>query len=318
MTKHISVLLQETIDSLHPKQGGVYVDATLGGGGHTLALVKEIQNSKLKTQKTGTSNLTPDTCIICFDVNKLAIELFEKRLLDEGFEKQGEEFKKQNLKLILINKNFDNLKSELERLNIKEVSGVMADLGISTDQLEDSSFGISYKVDGPLDFRLSQDLQVTGGDLLNALYEKELERIFTVYGDLGYDGKKLAKRIVEQRRIKKFEKISDLLQVIEKAVNLNGSRNLNARVFQAIRIAVNGELSSLSSFLPQSFESLASKGTLAIITFHSGEDRIVKNYFKELEKKNFGESKLIYPTQDEIGKNPKSRSAKLRAFLKTN
>jgi len=309
-TKHVPVLLQKIIEKIDPKPLGIYIDTTLGGGGHTYGIINKVlkKHGDLIT-------------IVCFDRDQSAIENFSKRIQEDGFELDGKEqykkeYKKENVVVILVNKNFESLKKTLQQLNIKKVNGIIADLGISTDQLEDHTRGFSYKLDAQLDLRMDTELQVCGADLLNGLYEKELIKILIDFGDLGAEAKRIAQEIVAFRKMQKIQTMEDLLIIINKAVNLTGSRNLAARVVQAIRIVVNRELDSLKSFLPQSLEALDDKGRIAVISFHSGEDRIVKNSFKEWEKKKFGNMDYITPTEQEILKNPKASSAKLRVFSK--
>jgi 16S rRNA (cytosine1402-N4)-methyltransferase len=305
MTKHKSVLLQEVIANLPIHDNGVYVDATLGGGGHTLALA---QNSKLKAQSLR---------LVCFDQDQMAIDNFRELLLQEGYqEKEKLQFDKEGIEINLFNENFVNMNKVLNSLKIKKVDGVIADLGISTDQLLDKERGFSYQTGGNLDLRMNQNLQVTAADLLNGLYEKELIKVFKIYADLTWEGKKITKEIVAFRKEKQIKTITDLLQIIKKAVNLKSSRRTEARVLQALRIAVNQELGSLREFLPQVLEALANSCPLLVITFHSGEDRIVKKMFKDWSDRKLGEEQIVYPTLAEIAANSQAKSAKMRIFTK--
>ncbi len=323
MTKHIPVLLDETIENLNLVPGGVYVDATLGGGGHLLAISRKllaVSSPASRSLGAGwelmTHNSKPISTIIGLDQDEKAIELFKKRIISEGGEKLREDkFLINNCEVILKNTNFENLKTVLEELKIKEIHGVVADLGISTDQLEDEGRGFSFKKGKKLDLRMDENLSVSGADLLNALYKKEIIELLQKYGDIR-EAKRIAENIVQFRESQKIETIDDLLTIINKAVNVKRSRNLVARVIQALRIAVNHELVSLHSFLPQVLEPLAQGCSVCIITFHSGEDRIVKRLFRVWSHDHKGDHELVYPTEDEIRKNSKASSAKLRIFTK--
>lgn len=303
-TVHVPVLLKETIDGVNPKSG-VFVDATLGGGGHTMELVRRL------TDKNGKST------IMTIDQDEDSIERFSHRLEKMGFAKTKKgRFEKGNIEIIVRKSNFENLSELLKEENIEKVNGIFADLGMSTDQLEDKDRGFSYRSGKKLDLRMNKDLGVTGADLLNVLYKKELMKLFDTFGDLR-EANKISNKVIEFRKTKKIETVSDLVSIIEKAVDFDSSRKIKARVIQALRIAVNNELGSLTAFLPQALESLASKGRISIITFHSGEDRIVKRMFREEVQKGLGTDELIYPTETEMNKNPKSTSAKLRVFCLT-
>lgn len=184
MTKHKSVLLQKIVEVLNPKNGGVFVDATLGGGGHTLGLISKFEGLN--------SNLT----IICFDQDEEAIRNFENKLIEIGFIKEGKWFSKNNIKVSLVNSNFENLKQSLEELEIKEIDGFIADLGFSTDQLEDYPRGFSFLQQGDLDMRMDKKSGVKAKDLLNGLYKTELEKLFKEFGDLTWEAKKIAEGVL--------------------------------------------------------------------------------------------------------------------------
>jgi len=304
-TKHIPVLLKETIENLNIKPSGTYIDATLGGGGHSLKILTRLEKTKNQKSK-----------MIVIDHDREAIQRFIGELGVRGFVELSKlHFKKENIEVILKHSNFDRLGEILKEEDITSVDGIIADLGISTDQLLDSSRGFSFKKGEKLDLRMDDRLKVTGADLLNALYEKELTKLFKIYGDI-IEAKQISAEIIRYRKNRKIEHIDDFLKIIKKAVNLKRSRNLFARAIQALRIAVNHELTSLRKFLPQAFESLANGRTLIIISFHSGEDRIVKNFFYKFTRKGLGVTKLIYPTEDEININQKARAAKMRILNK--
>jgi 16S rRNA (cytosine1402-N4)-methyltransferase len=320
LSKHIPVLLNETIKELELKNEGTFVDATLGGGGHTLKILSNFESSSVKNANSG--NTSPElkaqsSKLLCFDHDLEAINRFKQVLLEKNYKQVSKNrFEKGGVKVILRHSNFAGLNEILEIEKIKKVDGIIADLGISTDQLEDTARGFSYQKGEQLDLRMDQRITVTGSDLLNGLYKGELIKLFKIYGDIE-NAKRIAEEVIRFRQKQKIETVSDLKQIIKKAVNLKSSRNLFARVIQTLRIAVNQELSSLQQFLPQAFESLAKGCSLCVITFHSGEDRIVKNFYKEQVKNNLAQSDLIYPTDQEIGKNPKASSAKLRILKKT-
>lgn len=332
---HKAVLLKKSVEFLKIK-GGVYIDCTLGGGGHSLEIINQLQEGKLFT----------------FDLDKEAIVRFSKFLVDNDWSKKNEIYRKDKLEVILINKNFDKLSEVLSEYQVKKVDGVLADLGVSSDQLEDELRGFSYIKDGPLDMRMDKSLNVKASDLVNGLYEKELIRIFRQQDERF--AKRITESIVREREKKSIQTTSHLVNTILEALPLNfkGRRlKINKansgskifyhqllrmiedmsrseksywlkpvmRVFQALRIAVNSELSSLLNMLPQALGALASGGRIVMITFHSGEDRIVKKFYKEAERNNdlkIMTKKPITPTEKEIGINQRARSAKMRVAEK--
>jgi 16S rRNA (cytosine1402-N4)-methyltransferase len=310
-TKHVPVLLQEVINTLDLKPSKTFVDVTLGGGGHFLALLRMLNNEGLA---------------FAFDEDIKAIKRMSETLQDEGFkiiEIIGKKtvLEKEKLKVTLIRDNFVNYSKWIEK---EKVDGVLADLGLSTDQVEDENEGFSFlNDDSILDMRLDKSSQVRACDLINGLYKKELERLFTELADVSF-AKKLTNEIIKQRSISPLTKVGELKNIIQRIVPFYLRRGANkhpeAKVFQALRIAVNHEFSNLRDFLPQAFETLASGGKLCVITFHSGEDRIVKNYFRELteNKKAHYESgeKYIEASEKEIELNKKSHSAKMRFITK--
>jgi 16S rRNA (cytosine1402-N4)-methyltransferase len=332
---HKSVLLKESIELLDVVKG-TYVDATLGGGGHTLEIGRRLKAQGGK--------------VISFDVDEEAIERFGKLLKQKGWNRKGKFFTKGGVEIGLVRENFANLTKELERLEISKVNGIIADLGMSSDQLEDASRGFSYLKDGPLDMRMDKSLKVTASDLVNGLYEKELIRLFQK-SDERY-ARRIAKAIVSARKGRPIKTTLHLKQIIQKALpfeqegrkhrstsKMSGMIKVNRpsvcqslrrnskaywkkpamRVFQALRIAVNSELSSLQILLPQALEALAAGSCFVVITFHSGEDRIVKNFFREqerLERIEILTKKPVVPSEKELKVNLRARSAKLRAFKK--
>lgn len=302
-TKHISVMTREILSEMSLINDGVYVDATFGGGGHTMKLM---------------DSLTDRNCsgcrIVAFDQDKNALEMFDENYKDFKVNKTEQfGYELSGNKIKLINSNFDNLVEELSKLEIQKIDGLIADVGISTDQLIDRNRGFSFKGDSPIDLRMNKKLGVTGADLLNALSEKQLADSFYNFGDIR-QSKVIAKEIIKQRTKKAFKSMEELKLAIDKAVPDKYQRRLYARVLQVLRIIVNNEIDALEEMLEQSMSILNDNGVIAVISFHSGEDRIVKNTFREYEKDKRGVSKLVLPSSEEIENNPKSSSAKLRIF----
>lgn len=303
-TKHKPVLLQPSIRQLAIKQNDIVVDATLGGGGHAKAMLKELAGK-------GT--------LIAFDIDREAIERFSEFLRTEGFKQNANYWQKNDLHVYLLHSNFKNLSEELTRIGITQVNAILADLGISSDQLDSVKRGFSFLNNAELDMRMDERLSVKAKDLLNGLYKKELEKLFKKYSELGFSGR-LAKEICDFRKIKPLETTLELKSIIQKIVPVRDRnvRHPEARVFMALRMAVNDELNSLSSFLPQAFDLLVKNGRLAVITFHSGEERIVKRLAREKEQNNEALIVVNYeqPDEAEVKANPRSRSAKLRILQK--
>jgi len=312
-TKHIPVLLKEVVSTLSLKPTNVFVDATLGGGGHFLALLQQL-NGQGKAY--------------AFDQDENAISRMLEILEQDGFKTLEKKNKRKllvkgKLEVELLQDNFANYKNWIDKTTTK-IDAVIADLGLSTDQVEDEGAGFSFlNDDSILDMRLDKTSQVRACDLLNGLYKKELEKLFTELADISF-AKKLTNEIIEKRKERPITKIGELKHIIQRIVPFKLRRGANkhpeAKVFQALRIAVNHELSNLRDFLPQAFETLASGGKLAVLTFHSGEDRIVKNYFRDLITNKIAQyendDKYIVASEDELQINKKSHSAKMRYITK--
>ena len=294
---HIPVMLNEVIDSLNIKPDGIYVDLTLGRAGHAEAILKNIVNGKL----------------IAFDKDKIAIEESRGRLVEVNNHFQ------------LIHSDFKNFKDELAKLGIKKVDGIIADLGVSSPQLENKDRGFSYNKDGYLDMRMNQDQSLKAWDIVNNWSEEDIVNIFINNADVKMP-KRIANAIIKNRPI---NSTLELVETIKSCLPAKIIRQKNPAktVFQAIRVAVNNELESLECILKDSIDLLNPNGVLAIITFHSIEDRIVKNFFSDLikskhdpkipiqeEKKFF--VKVLYPKEEEILTNKRARSAKLRILHK--
>jgi 16S rRNA (cytosine1402-N4)-methyltransferase len=292
VTKHKTVLLQPTITNLQPITEGVYIDATLGGGGHSKELLKYLKTGKL----------------FVFDINPEACKAFQNCI--------DTEFTNKNVKVMVINDNFINIANYVP----KNINGVIADLGFSTDQL-DSVKGLSFLKDEDLDMRFDDKLTIKAKDLLNGLYVDKLEKLFIKYGDFSF-AKKLSKEIAHARAIKPIQTTFELNALIQKVVPFGlrkgDNKHPEAKVYQALRITINDELNSLSRFLLSGFDLLGLGGKFAVISFHSGEDRIVKNFFRDLvhEKKAKFVAQLIKPDREEIKENNNSRSAHLRVIEK--
>jgi 16S rRNA (cytosine1402-N4)-methyltransferase len=283
---HVPALLKETISLLEIKSGGKYVDCTLGGGGHSEEILK----------KGG--------ILLAIDQDTDSINYNKAKLLK---------------KAILINDNFINLKKICFENNFLEIDGILLDLGVSSHQLESENRGFSFNSNEALDMRMSNEPKATARDLVNGLNEGELFELFSKYGEEKFS-KKISKAICEKRKIKAIETCEELANLILTVTPKGFSRIHPAtKVFQALRIVVNDELNNLESVLPQAIELLKSSGRLAVISFHSLEDGIVKRYFNEMEKSSILKiitNKPIIPTIEEVKNNPRARSAKLRVVEK--
>jgi 16S rRNA (cytosine1402-N4)-methyltransferase len=295
--KHISVLLGESIDGLEIKSGDVVVDGTLGGGGHTLEIIKRFGKS---------------VKIICFDLDKDAIsrskKIIEETISDVTFETTG----------------FQNIDKVLDDLGIEKVDRILLDLGLSSFQLEEGERGFTFSKNEPLLMTMKKDPSkddLTAYDIVNTWDEETLADIIYGFGEEKFS-RKIAKGIVEARIEKEIKTTFDLNEIIEKTVGrfYKGKKiNPSTKTFQAIRIATNSELLNLEQVIQKGFSRLSVGGRMAIITFHSLEDRIVKKAFVDLKQKCLAKiitKKPIVPSTDEIKSNPRSRSAKLRLIEK--
>jgi 16S rRNA (cytosine1402-N4)-methyltransferase len=283
---HTPILVAELIDLLKLKSGGIYIDCTLGAGGHTLAILKECS----------------DCLVIGLDIDPGALRLAKRRLF--MYERSG--------RVRILRRSYVELPSVLEGLGIEKVDGIIADLGISSMQVDDPSRGFSFNRDGPLDMRMDPSLKKTAWNVVNEYPEKELERIIREYGEERY-ARRIAKSIVSSRPI---NTTLELVKVIERAIpaveRRKRKRHFATKTFQAIRIEVNDELKNVKRLLENSVDVLKTGGRIAMITFHSLEDRIVKNYFRSSEHLKVITKKPVTPTEEEKRRNPRSRSAKLR------
>jgi len=294
---HETVLLKETVDGLNLKEGNVVFDGTLGGGGHS-AYVAEKFGSKVK--------------IIAVDRDSDALKRAEARL------------KSVNANYSLGLSDYRNIDQVLDKQKIEKVQGIILDLGLSSNQLDESGRGFSFKNDEPLLMTFASPLEnpvVTAKTVVNDWGEETLADIIYGYADERY-AKRIAKKIIENREEKEIRTTGELVEIIKQAVPVayrRGKIHFATKTFQAIRMAVNDELGALQEGLRKGFEKLCNKGRLAVISFHSGEDRIVKNYFRDQVKNKNAvliNKKPIIATEEEIIKNPRSRSAKLRIIEK--
>jgi len=294
---HRPVLLPEVLEYLRCQPGKVYVDGTVGSGGHARAMME-------RSSPTGK--------LIGLDWDEQAIRRSQENLAVFG---ERVELQKEN---------FKDLKAVLKLLSIVGVDGILLDLGLSTEQLEDRERGFSFRWEAPLDMRMSRDGKITARDLLQVLSVSEMSEIFRQYGEERW-ANRIARAIVRRRQIKPLRTTRELVEVIEKSVpGRRGRIHPATRTFQALRIAVNDELNNLKAFLAQSAELLLPGGRLCIISFHSLEDRIVKEHFRRWARGEGGEPphfriltpKPAVPSAEEVLANPRSRSAKLRAIEK--
>ncbi len=302
---HVSVLLNETVASLAVQRDGTYVDCTAGGGGHSAEVAKHLESGML----------------FALDQDPEAIETLEERF-------------KNNKNVTVVHTNFENIKSVLFERGIEEVDGIMADLGVSSHQLDTAERGFSFHNDAPLDMRMSKQ-GVSAADLVNTLEQRELEKIIRRNGEEKF-ASQIARAIIRERQKKPIETTLELAEIIKSAMPAAARRNPGhpaRRTFQALRIEVNGELTKLENSLDDMFDLLKVGGRLSIITFHSLEDRIVKKKFASYctgctcppdfpvcvcGKTPRGKLvfKSVLPSQEEIENNPRSRSARLRCIEK--
>jgi 16S rRNA (cytosine1402-N4)-methyltransferase len=293
MVYHIPALLKESIDGLNIRPDGTYVDVTFGGGGHSREILKNLETGKL----------------VAFDQDEDAASNVVE---DERF--------------LFLPQNFRFLRNNLLFNGIKSIDGLIADLGVSFHQFDEPERGFTFRQDAPLDMRMNRQGKTTAADLLRDLEEDELAVIFYKYGELN-NSRRIAKEIVAARNSRPLNSVNDIVEVIGKLAPFRQENKFYARVFQSLRIAVNHEIDYLEEMLEQALEMLNPGGRLVVITYHSLEDRVVKNFmktgnFEGVEKKDFyGNSespfkvlskKGITPDDDEVARNNRSRSARLR------
>ena len=304
MFKHYSVLLNEAVEGLDIKEDGIYVDCTLGGAGHSLEILKRLKNGKL----------------YAFDQDNVALENAKEKLAEYSD------------KVVFIKSNFVNLKEKLAELGVHEVDGVLYDLGVSSPQLDTPERGFSYNYDTRLDMRMDTDAKISAYEIVNEYDYNELVKIFYRYGEEKFS-KQIARNVEKKRLEKPIETTFELVDIIKESIPAAKRRTGGhpaKRVFQAIRIAVNNELSVFEDSLEQAIDIVKKDGRISVITFHSLEDRICKQIFnsyakrkdipknlpilpeESLAKLKIITKKPIYPTDKELEENNRSRSAKLR------
>jgi 16S rRNA (cytosine1402-N4)-methyltransferase len=296
-TYHVPVLLKESVDGLNILPGGIYVDVTYGGGGHSKAILTRLEKGKLYG----------------FDQDNDA----EKNVLPDG-------------KFTFVRSNFRYLSNFMDWHGVKEIDGLLADLGVSWHHFDDKTRGFSFRFDGNLDMRMNKRAGKTAAEILNTYSEEALADVFYLYGELR-SSRAIARAVAQARNQKVIQTVPDFLDILRPFFSREKEKKYLAQAFQALRIETNGEMEALKEMLLQALELLKPGGRLVVITYHSLEDRLVKNFFKtgnfegKVEKDFYGNvetpfrpinNKVIVPDEAEIERNPRSRSAKLRIVEK--
>jgi len=280
---HIPVMVEETMKYLITKTDGIYVDGTIGGGGHSEEILKRT-NAR----------------VIGFDIDPEAVKFASQRL------------KVYADRILILNKNYATVKESLKELGIEKIDGFLLDLGVSSYQL-DSGGGFSFRFDEELDMRMDRGSGLTAQDILNNYSEREIADIIFKFGEEPR-AKAIAREIVRYRERKRIETTGDLVRIVDKVASKKFRLKVLARVFQSLRIAVNKELDNLSIALDSALDILGKGGRIVVISYHSLEDRIVKTFFKsKVQVIKILTKKPVTPAEDEIRANPRARSAKLRA-----
>ena len=295
---HVPVLLDESIEGLDLKPGGVYVDVTFGGGGHSREIL---------------SRLAPDAHLYSFDRDADA---------EQNIGEPDDRF-------TFVRSNFRYLKNWMRYYGVEHIDGLLADLGVSSHHFDDAERGFSFRFEAPLDMRMNKRAGQTAADIVNTYDEAKLADIFYIYGEMK-NSRRIAAAVVKARQDKEIKTTSDFLAAVEPLFRREREKKDMAKLFQALRIEVNHEMDALKEMLASATELLAPGGRLSVITYHSLEDRIVKNFMKagnaegKVDQDFFGRintpykavGKLIIPTDEEQERNPRSRSAKLRVAEK--
>lgn len=291
---HIPVLLQESIQGMNLRPGGIYADMTFGGGGHSKEILRQMD---------------AESRLFSFDQDEDA----ERNIADDS-------------RFTFVRSNFRYLHNFLRYYGVDKVDAILADLGVSSHHFDDSERGFSFRFDGNLDMRMNKRAGMTASEIINTYDEEQLANLFYLYGELK-NSRKLANVLVKARSVKSIVTIGDFLEIVKPLYGKEREKKELAKVFQALRIEVNQEMEALKEMLYAATEALKPGGRLVIITYHSLEDRMVKNIMKtgniegKAEKDFFGNiqtpfklvnNKVIVPTDEEIQRNPRSRSAKLR------
>ncbi|WP_072543606.1 16S rRNA (cytosine(1402)-N(4))-methyltransferase RsmH [Bacteroides mediterraneensis] len=293
-TYHIPVLLHESIEGMHIHPKGIYVDVTFGGGGHSKEILRQMDG---------------DSKLFSFDQDPDA----EKNIVNDQ-------------RFTFVRSNFRYLHNFLRYYGVEKVDAILADLGVSSHHFDDSERGFSFRFDGKLDMRMNKRAGITAADIVNTYEEERLANVFYLYGELK-NSRKLASVLVKARAAKPIETIGEFIDTIKPLYGKEREKKELAKVFQALRIEVNQEMEALKEMLYAATEALKPGGRLVVITYHSLEDRMVKNIMKtgnvegKAEQDFFGNvqtpfklinNKVITPCEDEVQRNPRSRSAKLR------
>ena len=297
---HIPALLPETIEALDVRPGGIYVDATFGGGGHSRAIMERL-------------DLSAGGHLYSFDQDEDAVK---RAPTDDRF--------------TMVYSNFRFITNFMRYYDVDGVDGVLADLGVSFHHFDDTERGFSFRFDGPLDMRMNRQSSRSAADLLNTLPEEKIADILYIYGELK-QSRAVARSIVKARSAAPFSTIGQLIEAVKPHIDMRKEKKELAQIFQALRIEVNDEMGALKDLLQGALQVLKPGGRLAVITYHSLEDRLVKNFMKtgdfagKAEKDFFGKiaapmkplgNKPVVPGPEEIDRNPRSRSAKLRVAVK--
>lgn len=299
MVYHVPVLLKESVDGLAIRPDGIYVDVTFGGGGHSREILRR---------------LGPNGRLFGFDQDEDA----QRNIPDDP-------------RFTFVRSNFRFLRNFLKYYGVEQVDGILADLGVSSHHFDDKDRGFSFRFDGALDMRMNRKAQMSAADVVNNYEEEKLAQIFYTYGELK-NGRRIAAAIAKARAEKPIKTISDFMEVVKPLFPQEREKKETAKLFQALRMEVNQETDALCEMLAESVKVLKPGGRLSVITYHSIEDRLTKNLIKtgntdgKLEKDFFGRvekpleavnNKIIVPDDEEIERNPRSRSAKLRIAEKT-
>ncbi|HXA00826.1 MAG TPA: 16S rRNA (cytosine(1402)-N(4))-methyltransferase RsmH [Cytophagaceae bacterium] len=295
MNYHVPVLLNESVAGLNIREGGIYADVTFGGGGHSAEILKKLKKGKLFA-------------------------------FDQDSDAKANADSLNNSSLIFVESNFRHLKRQLKMHGVKQIDGLLADLGVSSHQIDSPERGFSTRFEGELDMRMDRQADKTAQEVLNKYSEENLHKIFGMYGEVR-NARTLAAEVIKGRARKSFRNISDLKIILQPLAPRGKENKYFAQVFQAIRIEVNDELKALEDLLEQSAEVIKKGGRLVVISYHSLEDRLVKNFinkgkfFGEIEKDVYGNferpfkelnRKPVEASEEEVEKNKRARSAKLR------
>lgn len=299
-TYHVPVLMKDSVDGLNISSGGIYVDVTFGGGGHSREIL---------------SRLDADGHLYSFDQDADA----EKNIINDG-------------RLTFVRSNFRYLKNWMRYYGVDHIDGLLADLGVSSHHFDDESRGFSFRFDAPLDMRMNKRDGTTAADVVNTYDEERLADVFYLYGELK-NSRKIAAALVKARATRKIATTQDFIDAVESLFRREREKKDMAKLFQALRIEVNNEMTALKEMLKAATELLRPGGRLSVITYHSLEDRIVKNVMKtgnpegKMKQDFYGRvetpfvlinNKVITPGEEELENNPRSRSAKLRIAEKKN